>query len=355
MPALTTPTPTPAAAPANTALFAKPGESILDYETRLGSTNKSNPSIGTGFGTPQPVAKTLVPPAQGGTQGQPDSSDPLGSAQDKAAIAAGYTSYADAVSKLTAPSEDTTTFYNDAYTAAGLDKLQQQINQKNSDLNTALGTVNDDPWLDEADRVGRAKNLQTLAQGDIKNLTDQYNAGLKNVNTLVSNHSKDISANDASNKAKLAFLEAQAKAQAAQTTAQQKTENTPPKTIRGANGATFQWDPTTGQFNQILPGKSGAGSTSTADAVSSMSNEIEGLLGTPGYSTDGYISPNDWDTALKAWNSQGLSTASFISNFKRYANPNDTYTGVTKTKSSSAPATTVIPGISLGGSTQAFA
>ena len=167
-----------------------------------------------------------------------------------------------------------------------------------------------------------------------------------------------MSTTEASNKAKLSFLEAQAKAQAAQTTAQAKTDNTPPKTIRGANGETFQYDPTTGQFNQILPGKgtTGTGSTSTTGtAISSMSSEIQGLLSTPGYSADGYISPSDWDTALKAWNGKGLSTSSFLSNFKQYANPNDTYTGVTKTKTSSAPATTVIPGISLGGSTQAFA
>jgi hypothetical protein len=186
--------------------------------------------------------------------------DPLSLAQDNAAKAAGYASWQDAVSKLTAPSQDTTDFYNSAYSAAGLDALQNQINQKNSDLNTALGTINDNPWLDEANRVGRSKTLQTLANGDIKNLTDQYNAGLKNVETLVSNHAKDVSASDTSNKAKLSFLEAQAKAGAAQTNLDTKNSNAAPKTIKAANGATFQWDPTTGVFTQILPGKNTTGS-----------------------------------------------------------------------------------------------
>ena len=252
----------PAAAP-DTSLFAKPGESILDYETRLGSTTGGG--AGKSFGTPAPIAPTLVPKSQGGTGpevGAPaaaagsSATDPLSASQDSAAQAAGYASWADAVSKLTAPSQDTTDFYNNAYSAAGLDALQQKINQKNSDLNTALGTINDNPWLDEASRVGRSKSLQTLAQGDIKNITAQYDAGLKNVNTLVSNHSKDVSASDASNKAKLSFLEAQAKAQAAQTNLTTKTSNAAPKTIKGANGATFKWDPTSGQFTQILPGKS---------------------------------------------------------------------------------------------------
>src|SRR5947209_95185 len=99
-------------APVDQTLFAKPGESILDYETRLGSVNKGT---GTGFGTPQPIDPSLVPKAQGGTQGTPSSdssgsSDPLSVAQDNAAKTAGYASWQDAVSKLTAPSQDTTSF-----------------------------------------------------------------------------------------------------------------------------------------------------------------------------------------------------------------------------------------------------
>jgi hypothetical protein len=350
-----TPAPAPAGgqAPADTSLFAKPGESILDYETRLGSSNQSTP--GQGFGTPQPVAAKLVPPSQGGTQGEPESTDPLGSAQDAAAIAAGYTSYQDAVSKLTAPSQDTTDFYNNAYQAAGLDQLQQQINQKNSDLNTALGTINDNPWLDEADRLGRSKTVQTLAQGDIKNLTAQYAAGLKNVNTLVSNHSKDVSASDASNKAKLAFLEAQAKAQAAQTTAQTKAANTAPKTIKGANGATFEWDPATGNFNQILPGKAGTGSTSgfafTAKQLTALQSQ-----GLDSNSANGILSDIKSGQSLEAIREQmkasGLDPG-LLDSLMYYVDPKNNTPKKTTTKASTAPA--VIPGISLSGSIPALA
>ena len=63
MPALTTPTPTPAAAPANTALFAKPGESILDYETRLGGGTQSanyNPTAGRAPGSANRRPRPLI-------------------------------------------------------------------------------------------------------------------------------------------------------------------------------------------------------------------------------------------------------------------------------------------------------
>src|SRR3954469_23781496 len=181
MPALI---PTATAPAPDTSLFAKPGESILDYETRLGSTSGGAAGAGKSFGTPAPIAPTLVPKSQGGTG--PEVGAPAApaapaagasdtSALDATAISLGYKSYADAVSSLTAPSDDTTKFYNDAYSAAGLDALHQKITSRNSDLNTALGTINDNPWLDEASRVGRSRTLQQLAQGDIKNWQGEYN------------------------------------------------------------------------------------------------------------------------------------------------------------------------------------
>lgn len=36
---------------------------------------------------------------------------------------------------------------------------------------------------------------------------------------------------------------------------------------------------------------------------------------------DGYISPSQWNSLLKDWNAEGLSTSEFVSAFKNYANP----------------------------------
>jgi hypothetical protein len=222
-------------------LNAIPGETVDQYEARLGAMDTATGDIGkgTGFGTPVPA--------------QPVTD--LNTAHDEVAKQLGFNSYQDALAKLGAPSEDTTKFYNDAYTSAGLDALANTIAGKQSDLNTALGKINDNPWLDEANRVGRSRNLQLLANGDIKNLTNEYNTKLKSVHDLVTAHSKDLATTDAMNKAKLTLLESQAKSLAAEAATKQKQDNAAPKTIKGANGATFQWNTKTNSFDQILPGK----------------------------------------------------------------------------------------------------
>ncbi len=336
MPVVATPTPQ---APANP-LFVKPGDSILDYETRLGQTQGGT---GTGFGTPQPIAPALVAQSTGQaptpTAPTAPTTDP--NSLDSLAKSLGYDSYSDALGKLTAPSADTTSFYNQAYSAAGLDALSNQISSRQNDLNTATGNINDNPWLDEASRVGRTRNLTTLAEGDIKNLQDEYNTKLNHVHDLVTQHSADLNQTDASNKAKLSFLEAQAKAiadqQATATKAATTAANTPPKTIKAANGATFQWNPTTGQFQQILPGNPPKNPTPaspkgpTKDDISSVASEFDSVKG-----SDGFIDPKDWQTMLNAWVKNGYSSASFITNFKSFANPYDTYVGITPKKATSS-------------------
>jgi hypothetical protein len=243
--------------PPTNPLYVRPGESILDYETRLGQAHSGT---GTGFGAPAPispatVAASTASPAAGASAPGSSTNTSSNPDLDSLAVSLGYKSYADAVSSLTAPSADTTDFYNNAYKAAGLDTLSNSITSKQNDLNTATGNINDNPWLDEADRVGRTRNLTTLAEGDIKNLVSEYNTKLGTVHDLVTQHSSDLNATAASNKAKLAFLEDQAKALADQQATNAKAANTPPATIKGANGATFAWDATTGTFKQILPGK----------------------------------------------------------------------------------------------------
>jgi hypothetical protein len=363
MPAIAAPVTTPAATPAvslpngNTSADSQtsitpnqyalaPGESIAAYNTRIAGLRSAS-----GMATPSTDAN-----------GAPTD---VTSAEDQVAQSLGYKSFADATSQLTAPpTQSESDLYNSAYSAAGLDQLQNTITGRQNDLVTATGNINDNPWLDEADRVGRVKNVTDMATADIKNYQTEYANKLKEVQDLVTRETADNTQNTTANKAKLAALESQAKALATQAATNTKTANTPPKTITGSKtGTTYQWNATTQTFDPIIQ-PSGGGTPSTADAISGMEGEIQGLLssnksdGTP-YSIDGYISPQDWNTALKAWNTQGLSTTSFISNFKQYANPNDTYTGVTKSKSSTSATSSstpaIIPGISLAGSTQAVA
>jgi hypothetical protein len=286
-----------------------PGESAAAYSTRIAG-------LRTAAGMPTPKTDA---------SGAPTDSQ---SAEDQVAQSLGYKSYSDAVSSLTAPpTTDETDLYNSAYSAAGLDQLQNTITGRQNDLVTATGNINDNPWLDEADRVGRVKNVTDMATADIKNYQDEYNSKLAQVKDLVTRETADNTATSASNKAKLAALEAQAK----QAAADQKTASAPPKTIKGANGATYTWNPTTQTFDQVLPGKTSAPpKPSTADSISSMDSELSSVTG-----SDGYINPKDWATGLSAWQAQGLPASSFISNFKKYANtadPTNNYTGLTKPK-----------------------
>jgi len=235
---------TPVAAPVNTALFAKPGESVDQYETRMGGTSAGT---GTGFGTPTPALPVTD----------------LATAHDEVAKQLGFNGYQDAITKLQAPTKSETDLYNAAYSAAGLDALQTKINARQNDLNTATGTINDNPWLDESSRVGRVRNLTTLANGDIKNWENEYKTKLQAVHDLVTRETADQTNLSTTNKNKLALLESQAKELAAQAATQAKTQAAKPPTIKGATGATYQWNPTTQTFDQIIPGKNTGNPNST--------------------------------------------------------------------------------------------
>src|ERR1019366_9427378 len=169
------------------------------------------------------------------SSGMPDTSGAVtgvSSAEDQVAQKLGYKSYQDAVAALTAaPSKSQTDLYNSAYSAAGLDTLTNTITSRQNDLATAQNKINDNPWLDEASRVGRNQTVQTLAQADISNLQSEYNTKLQEVHDLVTRQSDDNNATSTANKAKLAVLESQAQALAAEAATKQKDAAAAPTTV----------------------------------------------------------------------------------------------------------------------------
>jgi hypothetical protein len=263
----------------------------------------------------------LVPPTPSATNPTLPSSTPTDTttADDTVAQGLGFKSYADALSQLTAPpSQSQTDLYNSAYSAAGLDGLANTIASRQNDLASATNNINNNPWLDEASRVGRVKNVTSLATADIKNYQTEYANKLKEVNNLVTQETKDQTANTTANKAKLAALEAQAK----QLATEAKTSAAAPKTIKGASGATYKWNSATNSFDQILPGKAPTASSKltppTSDAISKIGGVMSTLTG-----PDGYISPVDWQNALNEWMAAGHTESTFATNFKSYANTKD--------------------------------
>src|ERR1019366_356887 len=211
------------------------------------------------------------------SSGMPDTSGAVtgvSSAEDQVAQKLGYKSYQDAVAALTAaPSKSQTDLYNSAYSAAGLDTLTNQITSRRNDLATAQNKINDNPWLDEASRTGRNQTVQTLAQADISNLQNEYNAKLNEVHDLVTRETADGTAQTDANKAKLATLESQAQAIAAEAATKQKDANTAPSTVTGKDGSIYQWDSGLGKFTKIVSGTSDTGGSGSGSVPLSAAGQ----------------------------------------------------------------------------------
>lgn len=253
--------------------------------TTAPSTTGQPPQVAPGTGTAYTAAPTPAPaPAPA------PATDPDQAAREAAATSLGYPTFDAFLQDVTAkPSKTTEQFYNDAYNTAGLPDLLSKIAAKKDALNSALGTVNDNPWYDEAFRRGEASRLQTLANGDISNLQADYNARLANVHDLVTRETADMAATDKVNVTKLNYLHqavqdsqasqkataataaADQKAAATVTAAKLKADATPPKTISSPTTSNvYQYDPTTKQFNLVqkaVPKPPAAGKTASVTSA----------------------------------------------------------------------------------------
>jgi hypothetical protein len=185
------------------------------------------------------------------------------------------------------PSKSTEQFYQEAYNAAGLDKLTSDISSKKDALNRALGTVNDNPWYDEAFRRGEASRLQTLANGDITNLENQYNLKLGSVHDLVSRHADDMTANDKINQTRLAYLQKAAESAAAAAASARASQYLPdylkgkqstekPQTVTiPKTGTVVAHDPVTNTWKTIGTGTAAGAASATATAKSKASTTAQ--------------------------------------------------------------------------------
>jgi hypothetical protein len=224
-----------------------------------------------------------------------------------------------AASAFAAPSESTTQVFNDAYSAAGLADVTQQImtlndqiNKARTDLTTATGSVNENPWLSEASRVGRLGTLQSQAQATIGNLIDQqtqykdlYAQGLNDINGMVTRHTTDFTTNQQLNAQKLTYLVQQAEgistATQAQKTAQlarympdylaAKTQAATPATVQFPNGASYSYDKTSGQWQQLTQPQAPFSSTLGPDGLPTSFNPNTGTYGVSTTPVSGLTTP----------------------------------------------------------------
>lgn len=264
------------------AFAIRPGETSDQYNARVAPLKTAAPAA--------PIPPDYSAAAKSAGQagfGAGDYASLLGStpeeqtaAKDAIAKQFGYDSadafFTDAFQK---PSQTTEHFYNDAYAAAGLDKITSSITSKKDMLNKALGVVNDNPWLDEASRTGRAKRLQELATGDIQSLLDEYNLKLGKVHDLVTSHASDLGADEKTRNARLAYLESAAKDKAAtlgsdrartylSDYATAKASTAKPQTVSvGKSSVLYQWNPVNQDFEPVASGAN-AHTTTPAKAPS---------------------------------------------------------------------------------------
>lgn len=256
-----------------------------------------------------------------------------------------------------APDKTTEQLYQDAYNAAGLGDIKTKIAdvdktvaEKKTALNTALGTLNENPWLSEASRVGRTGKITELANSDIQNYLDElqqykdlYDTGLNEVNGVVTRHTTDYVNNQQLAAAHLADLRKKAEDQitAMQSTNEAKlaryapdylasaAKSKAPDTLTTGDGSTYRWDSDAGQFVQLSGPKPVSGGTGSdghltdAQIVTTV-NQIAGAF-------DNEPIVKNYNTAAEGYNTlKSIGTSSnsptddiaFIYAFAKLMDPN---------------------------------
>lgn len=213
------------------------------------------------------------------------------------------------------PKETTQAVYDHAYSSAGLDQLHAKIvslidsiNAKKQTASDAIGTVNENPFLDEKSRVGRGKRVLDQANAEIQNEVDLltqmqglYTQGVTEVNNLVARTSADFKDNQTQAQAYLNYLQTKAQQKADQLKSDKTiiASNTVTDYLKGRAKATaaaakakapdlvgsattgyFRWDAGTMSFVPVIKGTGGSGGSTTFKPTSAQKASVGQFLNT---------------------------------------------------------------------------
>lgn len=270
--------------------------------------------VATGFVTPYGVS-------QGAKPTQPN--DPAHAATPRipttpaTGIPVGTPTPADISTAETAafstPSKTSQQVYTDAYSAAGLgtlktniDTLNAAIAAKQAQLTEALGTINENPFLDEKTRIGRGKNITDTANAEIANLNSQlksagdlYTQGLSEVNGVVTRNSTDFTADQTVAQNKLTFLQKLAE----DAYNKMKDNKTAPTTIGDAAVGFYRWDPNLQKFVQTIAPKNPTSNMPAEQfnrtATSEMGTHLQKIA-----DQNGKLTPTQYKSAKNQWIAQ---------------------------------------------------
>ena len=262
-----------------------------------------------------------------------------------------------------APSKNTEQLYNDAYNSVGLTDiktklkdLDAKIAEKQDQLNTALNQIDENPWLSEASRIGKAARTKTFFENSINvlvnqknSLTDVYKTGLDEVNNFVTRNTNDFNQTQKINTDKLSYLlkKAETQTEAAKTGKKLDIMKYLPEYLKGKTEAAaakewkeagssetgyylWRYNPTTAKI-ETKPIIAGTGKKQTEaekkeqniqDMVAQLKIAISNNK-KQGATTE-YLSPEQYLKARKAWVDTAVGTAQdFDLRFADYRDPND--------------------------------
>lgn len=262
----------------------------------------------------------------------------------------------DIYKQLFTPAPATQDIYNNAYKSAGLGDLKKSIEAKLAEVNRIQsaytgkgGKINENPWLSDASRTGRLRQLddQRLQEignlaNELKSIQDLYGNGINEVNSVVGRTTQDFSNNQQLNQMKLQYLQQQAEQQLQDLLGskksaayqylpdylQAKAASQKPDTIGSPEMGYFAWNPNTSTFDQVVAPKAkasggggGSGGSTKITSEETASKATQYLDMNKG--GDLKVSPEVWQTALNAWLDDNHPVSEFVARFGNYINKND--------------------------------
>lgn len=251
---------------------------------------------------------------------------------------------------------DLSAIYKTLTSNAGIADIEQELADKADAYATAQSKINDNPYLSEGNRVGRIQKLSTDYNNDVANTqnalamkkadvemqlnlqTKQFDINsqsardsLDRFNSLLQSGALDnASGSDIANLTMATGLSSSAIQSAVNA---QKQKNLQTSVVSYDDGKNQGFAVINTQTGEIIsrqtvaaskPTSSGSGASSdpsTARGVSAAIGEMTSKIATK-LNSYGHIHPDDWKTALLAWQSAGFKKADFIDNFGIYADPN---------------------------------
>jgi hypothetical protein len=244
------------------------------------------------------------------------------------------------------PAQSTVDLFNQAYSQAGLGDLKSrvqdlsnQIAKAQQDYLDAQSNVNENPFLDEASRVGRIDRLNTEAQQRIgnlqqqqQNLNDLYTQGLSETNAFVTRYTNDFNTTRQQALAKLDFLNQQAQtiAQAEQAQNAQQVYRYLPDYLQAKQQASepfgsaqygyFKYDPNTKTYTQVSgPAAHFESNPITGDLFNNANGQPVGSTG--GSLTDAFGAPAPAQTTLAQQNNNPGNIRTASGQFAVYTTP----------------------------------